>query len=160
MWDGSHACASIWDIDVPDYEKPETRAFLKDCYEQIKELALLPGQKQHQTLTTKIMLGVFGCVPAFDTFFTQTFHVSTFNPDALSKIHDFYCKHHGVINEYANKIKTLDFKTDPASNVRYTKAKLIDMVGFQQGKNKADAEKRKRKAEKRFSHRGNLLLKT
>src|SRR5437762_7566847 len=48
MWDGSHACASIWDIDVPDYEKPETRAFLKDCYEQIKELALLPGQKQHQ----------------------------------------------------------------------------------------------------------------
>jgi|GEM_PF-6341616 len=41
-------------------------------------------------LVTKIMLGTFGCVPAFDTHFKKGFGVSTFGSRALRKVGEFY----------------------------------------------------------------------
>ena len=41
-------------------------------------------------LVTKVMLGVFGCVPAFDTYFKKGFGVSTFSKGSLRLVGEFY----------------------------------------------------------------------
>jgi hypothetical protein len=66
------------------------------------------------------MLGIFGCVPAFDGFFTDTFGrlfrkkgcaFSTFSKDALKKIGKFYGDHDTTINRLARETRTIDFQT-------------------------------------------------
>jgi hypothetical protein len=97
-WSGQHDSARIWDIDVPDYADPEIREFLFGRYQQIKCLVHVRGQKTYRTLATKIMLGIFGCVPAFDSYFTGTFGFSKFRPNALLKIHSFFWQHEQAID--------------------------------------------------------------
>jgi hypothetical protein len=99
------------------------------------------------------MLGVFGCVPAFDDLFTSTFRnlyredgcaFRSFNHDALLKLADFYKNHSDTIAELAKETKTLDFETGKSTRRNYKQAKIIDMIGFQEGKNKG--AKRAKKA--------------
>ena len=52
------------------------------------------------TLVTKIMLGVFGCVPAFDTNFCTGFGVSTFNERALGLVAQYYADNQAIIDRY------------------------------------------------------------
>jgi hypothetical protein len=128
---------------------PKNEGSCSKRYKEIKSLVQLSGQKSYRTLATKIMLGMFGSVPAFDTYFRETFYVSEFTPDALLKIHSFYWEHEDIIDKFAKATPTFGFQTGRATNFAYKRAKIIDMVGFQKGKNKADAKKRRDKAEKR-----------
>lgn len=82
-------------------------------------------------LTTKIMLGTFGCVPAFDTYFKKGFGVSTFGPKALRKVGEFYRVNAGVIER--NRAHTLDFSSGRPTKRRYTRAKVIDMIFYTAG---------------------------
>jgi hypothetical protein len=77
------------------------------------------------------MLGTFGCVPAFDTYFKKGFGVSTFSRKALSKIGTFYAANAEVIDR--NRVHTLEFESGTASQRRYTRAKVIDMIFFVAG---------------------------
>ncbi len=83
------------------------------------------------TLVTKIMLGTFGCVPAFDTNFRTGFGASTFGPKALRRIGEFYKVNSEVIER--NRVRTLDFASGAPTSRRYTRAKVIDMVFFVAG---------------------------
>jgi len=78
-----------------------------------------------ETLVTKIMLGVFGCVPAFDRNFKQGFGVSTFGAKALNMVADFYEDHAELID--ACRIPTVDFVTGEPTQRLYTRAKVIDL---------------------------------
>ena len=156
-WENGHRFSRVWDIDAQDYADKETQKLLIECFEKIGPLIVLSEQKARRTLVTKVMLGIFGCVPAFDDLFTQTFKrlygkekgcaFTQFNDDALLTLDKFYGSHRATIDELAAAKKTLDFETGKATQRCYKKAKIIDMIGFQEGKNKSDEEKAKKKAE-------------
>jgi hypothetical protein len=82
-------------------------------------------------LVTKILLGVFGCVPAFDTYFKKGFGVSTFGRKSLSKVGRFYQDNSEVIE--AHRVPTLDFGSGTETTRKYTRAKVIDMIFFVEG---------------------------
>jgi hypothetical protein len=84
-------------------------------------------------LLTKVMLGVFGCVPAFDRFFQIGFKCNTLCERALLRIGKFYDDNQAVID--ASAVWTLDFDTGLDTERRYSRSKLIDMVHFQEGFN-------------------------
>jgi len=118
----------LWEIDADRYS-PTNIKLLLDCRWQIGQ-ALSPCGAS-DTLATKIMLGVFGNVPAFDRFFKGGFGVSTFGKLALEKIRRFYTDNQEVIERH--RIPTLDFVTGKPTNRLYTQAKVIDMIFFIEG---------------------------
>lgn len=80
------------------------------------------------TLATKVMLGVFANTPAFDTYVKKAFSLCTFNTNSIKKIADFYNRHRTEIDKHT--IYTFDFASGRETHRKYTRAKLIDMVGF------------------------------
>jgi hypothetical protein len=135
---------NIWGIDVEKYkhkdEEKDNIDNIIEVYNGIKE-ALMPGidGHAHLTLITKIMLGVFGCVPAYDTNFIETFkglgfenkcRFSSFDRESLECIHDFYTKNKETIDKLSKNTKTLSFVEDEKTKLVYPKAKIIDMYGF------------------------------
>ena len=119
----------LWEIDVDNYND-ENISILLDCKQQIINSL---GEKNNpsDTLITKIMLGVFANVPAFDTYFRKSLKVHSFNKKSLLKIKDFYEDNKSVFDSY--QIHTFDFLSSKESDIVYTKAKLIDMCGFMDG---------------------------
>jgi hypothetical protein len=77
------------------------------------------------------MLGVFGNIPAFDTFFIKSFKARQLDRKALYKIADFYRQNRALIDTF--DIRTKDFYTGEPTHIRYTKAKIIDMIWFMEG---------------------------
>lgn len=154
----------IWDLDVPDYADPNSipdimkeyellggilTSIFSDAkgkvsynYEEENDSNIIGDTKTSiptDTLITKIMLGVFGVVPAFDTYFKNTMKkiyqngtdisssFSKISGNALKCILDFYLSNKDVLD--AIKILVRDFSG--LSTGRYYKiAKLIDMFGF------------------------------
>lgn len=58
------------------------------------------------TLVTKVMLGAFGCVPAFNQYFRKAFRVTRFDRIALGRIARFYEENADVIER--SRVPTLD----------------------------------------------------
>jgi hypothetical protein len=79
------------------------------------------------------MLGVFGCVPAFDTYFKKGFAVGTFGTTSLLKVARYYQMNSDLIE--AHRVPTLDFASGVETSRRYTRAKVIDMIFFVEGGN-------------------------
>lgn len=120
--------ARLWSIDVPDYTE-ENIALLMECRWQIT--TALGREVASDTLTTKIMLGVFANVPAFDQYFRKSLNVYTFNRKSLLKIKEFYNQNKDLFDSF--KIQVFDFSTSRETKIVYTKAKLVDMCGFMGG---------------------------
>ena len=124
--------SKLWEIDVSDYNS-ENIVILLDCKKKIIN-ALGKGNNPSDTLVTKIMLGVFSNVPAFDQYFRQSMSVYSFNRNSLFKIKEFYIENKNILDSY--NIHTLDFTKGVETDIIYNKAKLIDMCGFVDGFNK------------------------
>lgn len=122
----------VWNIDADGYDEANIELLL-DCREMIVE-SLGRQYKPSDTLVTKIMLGVFGNVPAFDDFVRTGFGIHSFGKKSLLILANFYRENKSVIDRV--KIYTFDAATDEPTNRRYTKAKIIDMIGFIEGINK------------------------
>jgi hypothetical protein len=69
-------------------------------------------------LVTKTMLGVFGCVPAFDQYFKLGFGTATFGSRALIKIGDYYERHEAVLDRLQVVRSILRRGTKPTGTVR------------------------------------------
>jgi hypothetical protein len=136
---------SIWDIDVDTY--PENYDLIVKIYSDVKNIVVEKGRAD-LTLVTKIMLGVYGFVPAFDTYFIKAFgdfnkgkvSFNQFNfkkrsidKQPLNAIYNFYIENKSVIDMLSSKWHILDFKTGKENDLNYSKAKIIDMYGFQKG---------------------------
>ncbi len=117
----------VWKIDAGAYS-PEAIDTLLGVGRTIGRV--LPGG-QSPTLVTKTMLGVFGCVPAFDNYFRKGFGVWSFGRKALGMINAFYERHGEVIERH--RVPTWDFEKARLSERRYTRAKVIDMIFFIEG---------------------------
>jgi hypothetical protein len=57
----------------------------------------------------------------------------------------FLAANKNVIDKLADKIHTYDFHSGKKTDRTYTKAKIIDMYGFQLGKEKDDEKKQAKK---------------
>jgi hypothetical protein len=123
----AQAPAFAWMIDADDYSL-DVCDKLMDIRTSIR--SAFPEQAS-DTLVTKIMLGVFGCVPAFDTNFKRGFEVWTLSRSSLRKVAEFYRDHAEVIE--ANRVPTLDFVSGQPTHRKYSRAKVIDMIFFVEG---------------------------
>lgn len=126
--------SGVWYADVDTYST--YKKDILDVYREISKVLLaIIGKKPRITLVTKIMLGVFGCVPAIDSYFYKTFHLlyggfGVLGQKELTNIEKFYKQHSKVINKIS--IPVIDFGGNP-TKIQYKKAKLIDMFGFMVG---------------------------
>ena len=123
----------LWKIDVADYNE-ENISLILDCKQQIIN-ALGKENRPSDTLVTKIMLGVFANIPAFDQYFKKFLknngYCQTPNKKSLKQLNEFYLKNKNDFDFF--KIHTFDFLTSKETENIYTKAKLIDMCGFMDG---------------------------
>jgi hypothetical protein len=82
------------------------------------------------TLITKIMMGTFGCVPAYDRFFfdgTKKFGIATgtFNEKSITDISRFYIKNEDKLEECRTEISKY--------GIEYPQMKIVDMCFWQIG---------------------------
>jgi len=132
---------NIWQIDIDNYNE-ETISKILEIYNETKKIVIIED-KTHLTLTTKILLGVFGFIPAYDQYFCKTFNelykdkcgFRVVNSTSLNCLKEFYDNNHMAIDELASKTFTTDFLTGEKTNITYPKAKIIDMFGFTNGQN-------------------------
>jgi hypothetical protein len=122
--------ASLWELDAHCYTESNIQ--------RLCELAKTIGQAHpgmSDILVTKIMLGVFGSVPAFDTNFRRGCRVAgivtTFGLSSLRKIGAFYRDNTALIDSY--RVPTLDFISGEHTQHRYPRSKVIDMAFFIEG---------------------------
>jgi hypothetical protein len=125
--------SEVWTLDVDDY----TSGGIDRVLDTGRQLAqALPGGTS-ATLVTKAMLGVLGCVPAYDRYLRNGMRLSLgttpyrLSRRSLQAVADFYDRHSDAID--AQRIPTLEFASGSASQRFYTKAKIIDMVFFIEG---------------------------
>ncbi|MFM8530675.1 MAG: hypothetical protein ACKOD2_13580 [Ilumatobacteraceae bacterium] len=117
---------SVWNLDVDDYGDNEAVNQILATKEKIIK-ALKPNVPT-ETLVTKIMLGVFGNVPAFDQFFRVGTPLNRHNEASIASSHSFYQKIKDEIRE--GRRPTLDFSSGQPTSYIYTNAKVIDMIFF------------------------------
>jgi hypothetical protein len=102
---------SIWQIDANEYTAEACEVLAKTASDIQQALAFPNGKWPSPTLATKIMLGVFGNVPAFDSRVRRGLRDSDmtrrFGPRALGNIGLFYHAHREVIDRHRDP--TLDF---------------------------------------------------
>lgn len=130
---------SIWKIDVDNYNENNIKIILK-TYQDIK-FCLINKNNSDLTLVTKILLGVFGFVPAFDNYFCNSFReiyggqcgFRKVNVKSLSFIESFYKSNKTTIDKLSAETFTTDFITGQMTIINYPKAKIIDMYGFTTG---------------------------
>lgn len=126
----AQADLNMWRLDVDSYT-PESVTTLLSFEKSIRHAL----QGASDTLVTKIILGVFGSVPAFDAYFKLGFGVTTFGRRSLDMIANFYRAHSDEIE--SARVPTLTFHTGGESPRRYTRAKVIDMIFFVEGQKRS-----------------------
>lgn len=119
----------LWEIDVDKYDEENIKLLL-NCKQQIMDV-LGRENKPSDTLVTKIMLGVFANIPAYDQYFRRSLKLHSVNKKSLLKIKNFYDEKKDAFDSF--KIYTFDFLTSKETDIIYPKAKLIDMCGFMDG---------------------------
>lgn len=118
---------AIWDLDADCYDD----AGWDVVSQTAAQIAGALPDGASDTLITKIMLGVYGCVPAFDEYFKRGFGVSTFGRKSFMRVGAFYRDNQGLIERH--RVHTLDFNTGTETARTYTRAKVIDMIFFVAG---------------------------
>lgn len=116
----------VWVADADGYSRTTSTVML-DVASRLR--VVLPGATV--TLVTKIMLGVFGCVPAFDQNFKKGSGITTFGYGALARLGRFYDENAEIIERH--RVPTLDFSTGVPTSRLYSRAKVIDMHFFVEG---------------------------
>ncbi|CAC9561469.1 hypothetical protein [uncultured Gammaproteobacteria bacterium] len=127
-----------WHINASNFEKDGNIDFLIEQYNKIKEI-LIPGSHTHLTLVTKVMLGVFASVPAYDYYFTKSFKnifkddckFGAFSEKSLQCICKFHQSNQSAIDKIS--LNTVDFISGEKTDLKYTNSKIIDMYGFTKG---------------------------
>jgi hypothetical protein len=125
----------VWEIDANVYSD-EACVMLTATASEIKDsLHFPPGKWPTSTLATKIMLGVFGNVPAFDRRVVAGLKASglvgRFGHRALRAIGRYYQQNADLIER--ERLRTLAFESGRHTHRKYTRAKVIDMIFYVKG---------------------------
>jgi len=140
VWDDNKdGNKTTWDVDLDCYTESNILGLLLVA-EKIRDAR--PGMSD--ILVTKIMLGVFGNVPAFDDNFRYGCKVAgicaTFGQESLNQLGALYRQHVDLVERY--RVPTLDFVTGQHTARCYSRAKVIDMAFFMEGFNRPKAVRR------------------
>jgi hypothetical protein len=130
----SAAPAEAWDLDAHRYSDgtwPVIRKLDLQIRRAFGQGKFGHGKGASDALATKVMLGAFGSIPAFDTNFRRGFRAATFGPKSFRRTGEFYREHADIIERH--RIPTLDFRTGQPTRRRYSRAKVIDMIFFVEG---------------------------
>lgn len=127
---------SVWSIDVDGYSDENIQTIIH-IYQDIRQ-RLIQKNNTDLTLITKVLLGVFGFIPAYDSYFCDSFRSVSdgrcgfrrVNSKSLTIIHEFYQANKEVIDKLSEETFTTDFLTGEKTKINYPKAKIIDMYGF------------------------------
>jgi hypothetical protein len=128
----SGSSEEIWDVDAHRYSDGAW-----DLIEQVANdiksafCQATPGVQVSNTVVTKTMFGVFGCVPAFDRYFRKgagKIRAGTFGSGAIEKLGRFYDNNHQIIE--TNRVKTLDFLTGQETERLWPRTKVIDVTFY------------------------------
>jgi hypothetical protein len=123
-----------WQLEPSAYSSQYS--IIEEAYNKIRNL-IIEDSNRDIVLVSKILLGVFGIVPAFDEYFCKCFkkidpeksRFTVFNKDSLEVIQSFYLGNKEEIDRLSAEIFTKDFITSEC-RFNYPKAKIIDMYGF------------------------------
>lgn len=118
---------SLWAIDAHKYSDDNIDRLLAAAQELRRAR---PGMSD--ILVTKIMLGVYGNVPALDKYVKKGIGVSTFGEKSLRAVRELYRANAALIDR--SRVRTLHFVTGKPTRRRYTRAKVIDMACFIEGR--------------------------
>lgn len=128
-------------IDLHNYTEDNIRAVL-DAYREIRD-ALQIEQRSQVTLVTKIMVAVFGCIPAFDRNFTEGLRAvlgaqsrlpyGRIDGDVLRLLAAFYRANRADIDRLHEQSRTVAFGADHTTHHRLSRAKIVDMYCYQLG---------------------------
>ena len=135
---------SVWNIDVDNYSEKNIKIII-DIYNEVKD-RLIVNKAKDLTLVSKVLLGVFGFTPAFDSYFCDSLRKISngdcgfrkLDNNSLWFIYDFYQQNKESIDNLASQTFTTDFISGKKTKTNYTKAKIIDMYGFYKGLPKND----------------------
>lgn len=133
----------IFEIDIDKYNETNIEHLIL-IYNNIRERVVVDEKQTHLTLVTKIMLGVFGCVPAFDTYFILGMSkisasskiknsFTAFNKKSLEFLKEFYEANQFEIDKFHQNTHTIDYHSKQKSQINYTRAKIVDLYGFETG---------------------------
>jgi len=124
--------SDLWDCNENSRDKVHNAAeeinnYYK-LYHEDKEIS--------DTLQTKILLGIFGCTPAYDRYFKEG--VSLYNKvnNNQTLIKTFGKNSYKYLWEFYNKQKTIELCLHNNSNINYPPMKLVDMFFWQIGYDK------------------------
>lgn len=124
---------ALWTVDIPAYDHDIIKA-LMSAFHGMCPVLKNSGISPTPTLRTKIMLGTLGCVPAFDNYFAKA--TGSWRPSSkfLTRLQEFYFRHeHALVS---SPIMAVPFSGGEGVHP-YPIAKLLDMVFFQRGLERA-----------------------
>ena len=90
-------------------------------------------QASQKTIITKIMLGVYACIPAFDQYVCETLGTSTIGDLSkrnIQSIVSIYKKHKEQIDSLVETTHVFSFNGVQIKKHNYSPAKIIDMIAF------------------------------
>lgn len=127
---------ALWEIDADSYSEENIKLLL----EHKRDLSDAFDFEPTETLITKVLLGVYGSVPAFDTYFQAATRAwadngrgfGTLNRDSLVKLRKIYEANKDVIDGLRGKTLAITGSRDEQefTDRLYTRAKVIDMACF------------------------------
>lgn len=125
----------LWELDLDGYDQDGIQMILDSSRGIRASFTPDPvdgiARAASDTLVTKVMLGVFGCVPAFDRNFKRGFGVRALNAASLGKVGGYYKEHAAEVDMLRQP--TIDFATGRPTSRLYTRAKVLDMAFFTAG---------------------------
>lgn len=129
-------------IDLGDYSDAESRNRMVAAYNDIRT-ALIPARHQHATVVTKVMLGVWGNTPAFDTYLKKGLRrivpsadqrsLNSFTDRSLQTLGRIYTENQELIDRIAATRETVAFSPEGPASRPYTRARVLDIAGFALG---------------------------
>lgn len=133
--------SDVWAADAHGYSEAVCHRLVGTASDIAEALHYPDGAWPTRTLATKIMLGVFGNVPAFDSRVVaglrKTRLTGRFGFRALQNIGHFYDDHREVVEQHREC--TLDYTTGQPTQRRYTRAKVIDEIFYIEGRGDVSA---------------------
>ena len=130
---------SLWGIPINDYKKEYNKELLFDITNKLKEIynkirlsvkEKMPKNELSDTLITKILMGAYGCVPAYDRYFISGIRnekaaSGNFNKKSILELVDFYNKYY---DDFENARKQMS-----VFGMEYPQTKILDSCFWQIG---------------------------
>lgn len=135
--------AMLFDVDIEDYD--EYRDAIIKCFSELScSIGQYDNRKPSITLITKIMYGVYSCIPAIDI--NVSVYLNYINgsypttiQSALDAVKKCYVQNKSLLMPL--EISTIDWKNHPYTRL-FNSVRMVDMMAYTKGK---DIRKEKRK---------------